>query len=138
MRLIIGVVVIRLRHRRLHRPGRPPRRAGAAVRSADHSGCAGGAFVIGNTGPVLKQTGSVFGILFKGRATTRRPIYRTRAAVQPVQAGSVQGILALEAHIENPHESAIFNNFRPFMKDHHAVEFMCDYPHGDAWHAQPA
>lgn len=91
-------------------------------------GAAGGAFVIGNTGPVLKQTGSVFGILFKG------PRYNKAAYIELLglqfslfKLVQSKGILALEAHIENPHESAIFNNFPTFMKDHHAVEFMCDY-----------
>ena len=34
---------------------------------------------------------------------------------------------ALEPHIENPHESTIFNAFPKFAANHHAVDFMCDY-----------
>jgi len=38
-----------------------------------------------------------------------------------------KGELALESHIENPHESSLFNQFPGFAHDHHALEFMCDY-----------
>jgi chemotaxis protein MotA len=38
-----------------------------------------------------------------------------------------KGILALEPHVENPEESSIFQAFPTFAKNHHAVEFMCDY-----------
>lgn len=38
-----------------------------------------------------------------------------------------KGWLALEQHIENPHESEIFNKFPVFSADHHAVTFLCDY-----------
>ncbi len=35
--------------------------------------------------------------------------------------------LALEAHVENPEESSIFQKFPTFTDNHHAVEFLCDY-----------
>lgn len=38
-----------------------------------------------------------------------------------------KGMLEVEAHIENPEGSDIFNKFPHFMKDHHAVDFFCDY-----------
>jgi len=38
-----------------------------------------------------------------------------------------KGILALEQHIENPHESELFKRFPTFAANHHAVEFVCDY-----------
>lgn len=38
-----------------------------------------------------------------------------------------KGWLALEQHIENPHDSEIFQKFPTFHADHHAVTFMCDY-----------
>ena len=38
-----------------------------------------------------------------------------------------KGILALEQHIENPEESTLFARFPTFAKNHHAVEFVCDY-----------
>ncbi len=91
-------------------------------------GAAAGAFVIGNTGPVLKRTLGVFGTLFRG------PRYDKAAYVELLglqyslfKLVQAKGILALEQHIENPEQSSIFERFPTFMKNHHAVEFLCDY-----------
>lgn len=91
-------------------------------------GAAMGAFIIGNTGPVLKQTLGVFGILFRG------PRYNKAAYVELLglqytlfKLMQSRGVLALESHIENPEESTIFQQFPTFTANHHAVEFMCDY-----------
>ena len=37
-----------------------------------------------------------------------------------------KGVIALESHIETPHESTIFSRFPKIMKDHFAVDFICD------------
>jgi chemotaxis protein MotA len=37
-----------------------------------------------------------------------------------------KGVIALEAHIENPAESKIFSNYPKIMKDHFAIDFICD------------
>ena len=91
-------------------------------------GAALGAFVIGNTGPVLKQTLGIFGILFRG------PRYDKAAYVELLglqftlfKLIQAKGVLALEAHIEDPGNSSIFQRFPTFNANHHAVEFMCDY-----------
>ena len=91
-------------------------------------GAAIGAFIIGNTGPVLKETLSVFGTLFKG------PKYNKAAYVELLgmqfslyKLVQSKGILALEQHIENPKESTLFARFPTFANNHHAVEFVCDY-----------
>ncbi len=91
-------------------------------------GAAAGAFIIGNTGPIIKQTAGVFGTLMRG------PRYNKAAYVELLglqftifKLVQSKGVLALEQHIENPHESALFQRFPSFAKNHHAVEFMCDY-----------
>lgn len=91
-------------------------------------GAAMGAFVIGNTGAVLKQCMGVFGTLIKG------PKYNKAAYVELLglqfslfKLVQSKGLLALEPHIENPKESSIFTRFPRFAANHHAVEFMCDY-----------
>jgi chemotaxis protein MotA len=91
-------------------------------------GAAAGAFIIGNTGPILKQTAGVFGTLMRG------PRYNKAAYVELLglqftifKLVQSKGVLALEQHIENPHESTLFQRFPTFAKNHHAVEFMCDY-----------
>ncbi len=91
-------------------------------------GAALGAFIIGNTGPVLKQTLGIFGILFRG------PRYDKAAYVELLglqftlfKLIQAKGVLALEPHIEDPGNSSIFQRFPTFSANHHAVEFMCDY-----------
>jgi chemotaxis protein MotA len=91
-------------------------------------GAAIGAFVIANGAPVLKALPAAFGTLFKG------PKYNKAAFVELLgmqyamfKLIQSKGILALEPHIENPSESTLFNAFPSFAKNHHAVEFVCDY-----------
>jgi chemotaxis protein MotA len=37
-----------------------------------------------------------------------------------------KGLIALEAHIEKPEESSIFKRYPKIMKDHFALDFICD------------
>ncbi len=37
-----------------------------------------------------------------------------------------KGLLAIEAHIENPAESSIFTQFPKILSDHFATDFICD------------
>jgi chemotaxis protein MotA len=37
-----------------------------------------------------------------------------------------KGVIALESHIERPGESSIFSRYPRIMKDHFAVDFICD------------
>jgi len=91
-------------------------------------GAAAGAFVIGNTGPVLKRALSVFGTLFRG-SRYNKASYIELLGLQFTLFRLVQskGVLALEEHIENPKDSPVFQKFPTFANNHHAVEFMCDY-----------
>ena len=91
-------------------------------------GAATGAFIIANPGSVLKSMGMVFGRLFKGPKYSKED-YLELLGLQFTlyKLAKAKGSLALEAHVENPHESTIFQQFPTFASDHHAVEFMCDY-----------
>lgn len=37
-----------------------------------------------------------------------------------------EGLLALESHVEKPEGSEIFKRYPSFMKNHHAIDFLCD------------
>lgn len=91
-------------------------------------GAAIGAFVIGNTGPVLKSVPFMFGTLIKGPKYSQAA-YLELLAMQYALYRLVQqkGVLAIEKHIEEPGESPLFNAFPTFAANHHAVEFVCDY-----------
>lgn len=91
-------------------------------------GAAMGAFVIGNTGPVLKQSLKIFGTLFRG------PRYNKQAYIDLLglqftlfKLVKSRGVLALEEHIERPDESKLFQAFPTVAKNKRAMEFMCDY-----------
>ncbi|RYE08288.1 MAG: flagellar motor stator protein MotA [Hyphomicrobiales bacterium] len=91
-------------------------------------GAAFGAFVIGNTGPVLKQSLGVFGTLFRGSRYNKASYIELLGLQYSLfKLVKSRGLLALEPHIENPEESSIFQRFPKFAANHHAVEFMCDY-----------
>ena len=38
-----------------------------------------------------------------------------------------EGLMAIEGDIEEPDSSPIFANYPTILKDHHAIEFICDY-----------
>lgn len=87
-----------------------------------------GAFIISNPGSVIKGVLGKLGSLIKG-AKYNQASYLELLSVQYVlfKLAKSKGDLALESHIENPHESSIFNQYPGFAGDHHALEFMCDY-----------
>jgi chemotaxis protein MotA len=37
-----------------------------------------------------------------------------------------EGLIALEPHVENPESSTILSKYPTFLKNHHAVDFLCD------------
>jgi chemotaxis protein MotA len=91
-------------------------------------GAAIGAFIIGNTAPVLKAVPGMLGTLVKG------PKYQQECYVELLgmqyslyKFVNQKGLLAIEPHIDNPSESKLFNAFPTFAANHHAVEFVCDY-----------
>lgn len=38
-----------------------------------------------------------------------------------------EGLIAIEGEIEDPKASAIFSKYKLIMKDHHVLDFICDY-----------
>ncbi|MBJ6986738.1 MULTISPECIES: flagellar motor stator protein MotA [unclassified Devosia] len=91
-------------------------------------GAALGAFIIANGAPVLKAVPGMFGSLFKGPKYDKTA-YLELLGMQYAMFKIVQqkGILGIESHIEDPHNSTLFNAFPTFAKNHHAVQFVCDY-----------
>ena len=91
-------------------------------------GAAIGAFIISNPGPVLKGTLRGFGKLLKGPAYKKAAYLELLSLMYQVfKLAKTKGMLALETHVEKPDESTLFAQFPVFAKDHHALEFLCDY-----------
>lgn len=91
-------------------------------------GAAGGAYVIGNPITVLKKTGGAVASALKGPRYKREAFLELLSLLYSVfKLAKTKGMLALEQHVENPHDSALFAQFPIFAKDHHAMTFLCDY-----------
>lgn len=87
-----------------------------------------GAFVIANSPGVLKA--ALGGILkaMKG-SVYKQDHYRDLLCLLFILMKTIRtkGVVAIEAHIEDPHESKIFQHFPAIADDHHITEFICDY-----------
>jgi chemotaxis protein MotA len=92
------------------------------------AGAAAGAFIIGNPKWLLVRAAKSFGQAMKGsRYKKEHYIELLSLLYQVLKLAKSKGMLALEAHVENPDESELFANFPHFHGNHHAVTFFCDY-----------
>jgi len=87
-----------------------------------------GAFIIANPKRVIIGSLKAFGTLLKG-PTYKKDNYVELLGVlySTFKLAKSKGDLALESHVENPHDSTLFGAYPKFQHDHHAVEFFCDY-----------
>jgi chemotaxis protein MotA len=91
-------------------------------------GAAAGAFVISNRKPVLSATGKAIPALLKGERYDKAAYLELLTMLYSVfKLAKSKGALALEQHVEHPHESSLFQRFPTFLADEHAVTFFCDY-----------
>jgi chemotaxis protein MotA len=91
-------------------------------------GCAVSAFMVANSKSVIKETISYLKCLAKPSAYSKEDYMELLGMMFSIfKLARQKGWLALEAHIENPHDSALFNNFPSFAHNHHATTFLCDY-----------
>ncbi len=91
-------------------------------------GCAVSAFLIGNTMSSIKHALKYFSALAKPTAYSKADYEELLCALFTIfKLARTKGWLALEAHIENPHESDMFKRFPSFHHNHHALVFVCDY-----------
>jgi chemotaxis protein MotA len=87
-----------------------------------------GAFLTANPKWVLGKAGKGVSAALKGPVHKKEDYIELLSMMYATfKLAKTKGNLALEAHVENPHESDLFANFPKFQHDHHAVEFFCDY-----------
>lgn len=91
-------------------------------------GAAFGGFIISNPKTVIFGVFKSIGKILKGQPYNKAS-YEELLTLQYTiyKLAKAKGMLALEAHIEDPEKSSIFTAFPNFTKNHHAVEFVCDY-----------
>lgn len=91
-------------------------------------GAAAGAFIIGNPKVVLSSIGGHMTKLWKGPKYNKASFVELLVMMSVVfKMAKTKGAMALEAHVENPEDSTLFQQFPGFLHDHHAVEFFCDF-----------
>jgi chemotaxis protein MotA len=91
-------------------------------------GAACGAFIISNPMPVVKRTAGALGLLLKGSPYSKEAYLELLSLLYTVfKLAKTKGMLALEAHVEKPDESTLWEKFPIFASDHHAMTFFCDY-----------
>lgn len=90
-------------------------------------GAALGAFIIANPIPRIKMTISMAIKAIFGKPYTKSEYTELlQLLFQLFQIFRKDGPQAVEKHIEEPESSEIFKNYSSFMKNHHAVDFLCD------------
>ena len=90
-------------------------------------GSAVGALVIGQDMSVLKGIAGGFGAILGGPKWKKQDYEDLLALLfQLTKLMKTKGVVALEAHIEKPEESTIFQKYPKILKDHHVTPFICD------------
>lgn len=91
-------------------------------------GAAAGAYIIANPKSVLVGTISGLKSMIAGSPYNKQSYLELLSLLYTIfKLAKSKGMLALEAHVENPHESSIFSQFPAIQHNHHAMEFLCDY-----------
>ena len=92
------------------------------------AGAGAGAYIIANPKNVLGQTLGGFASVMKGAKYKKEDYVELLSLLYQVfKLAKTKGMLALESHVDHPHESDLFSRFPSFMANHHAQEFLCDY-----------
>ncbi len=86
-----------------------------------------GAFLLGSSGAQAKAALGSFGKVFGGPKWKKQD-YRDLLSLlfTVTKTMKSKGMIALEPHIENPNESAIFKRYPKILHDHFALDFICD------------
>jgi chemotaxis protein MotA len=86
-----------------------------------------GALIIGNSGKELKALGKGLAGVFKGPQYNKQDYLDCIFLVSKLMKMlRTEGPVALEPHIENPSESALFGEYPKLLKDHTLVHLICD------------
>jgi chemotaxis protein MotA len=90
-------------------------------------GAAVAAFLIGNSVQTIKATLGGVPKVFAG-PKWKTADYRDLLSLLFLLTKTMKskGVIALESHIEKPKESTIFSRYPRLMKDHFAIDFICD------------
>lgn len=87
-----------------------------------------GGFVAGNGMAAIKATMAALPSVFKGSSYNKAFYVDVLAMLYEILAKvRKEGLMSIEADVENPESSPIFSKYPNFLADHHAVDFLTDY-----------
>jgi chemotaxis protein MotA len=87
-----------------------------------------GAFAVNNQPKVLKATLAAIPKLLKGSKYSKARYMELMALLYDVlQKARKEGLMSIEADVEEPHNSPLFQKYPTVGSDHHIVEFITDY-----------
>ena len=89
-------------------------------------GAAIGAFVASNDFTTIKHTAGDLGAAFAGPKWKKSDYQDLLCLMHELLNVMKQNPVDIEAHIEAPQESAIFMKYPRILKDHYAIEMICD------------
>lgn len=92
------------------------------------AGAAAGAFVVANGGAPMKATIKALPSVFKG-SPYNKAFYMELFTLlfEILSKVRKEGLMSVEADVENPESSPVFSKYPAVLHDHHVVEFICDY-----------
>ena len=90
-------------------------------------GAAIGTVLVANPLHILTSIGKGIGAAFGGSPFTKqRYLDSLRMMYELFSRARKEGLMSLEADSDAPNESQIFSKYPKFLKDHHALAFVCD------------
>lgn len=91
-------------------------------------GSAVGAFIASNTMDTIKNTLANMGAMIKPEVHNKESYMDLLSMLYMIfKLARTKGWLSIESHIENPHDSDLFNHFPKIAADHHVLTFLTDY-----------
>jgi len=89
-------------------------------------GAATGAFVAANDMATIKHTAGDLGAAFTGAKWKKKDYQELLCMMHELLSVLKENPVDIEAHIEAPKESAIFQKYPKILKDHEAIDMICD------------
>jgi chemotaxis protein MotA len=91
-------------------------------------GAAVGAFFVGNDNKVIQATLKAIPAAFKGSKFTKQLYLELLGLLYDLlNKARREGLMSLEADIEDPHASELFKRYPNVLADHHVIDFIVDY-----------
>src|ERR1051326_5951892 len=86
-----------------------------------------GTLLVANPLYILKKIVGGLGVVFGGsKFTQKRYLESLKMMYDLLNRARKDGLVALEADIEDPAKSHVFSKYPAFLKDHHVRDFVCD------------